>query len=34
LGGYSGALPLTLGSFLATLLAPRLQKWMETSHVR
>ena len=34
LGGYSGALPLTLGSFLATLIAPRLQKWMETSHVR
>jgi len=33
-GGYSGALPLTLGSFLATLLAPRLSQWLEASHVR
>jgi hypothetical protein len=34
IGGYSGALPLTLGSFLATLLAPRLSQWLEASHVR
>jgi hypothetical protein len=34
IGGYSGALPLTLGSFLATLLAPRLSHWLEASHVR
>ena len=33
-GGYSGALPLTLGSFLATLLAPRISQWLEASHVR
>jgi len=34
IGGYSGALPLTLGSFLATLFAPRLSQWLEASHVR
>ncbi|MCX6935026.1 MAG: CHASE2 domain-containing protein [Verrucomicrobia bacterium] len=34
LWGYSGALPLAVGSIIATLLAPRLFQWMEVSHVR
>jgi len=32
--GYSGALPLAVGAFFATLLAPRLRHWMEASYVR
>ncbi len=32
--GYSGALPLAVGALVATLLAPRLRHWMESSHVR
>jgi hypothetical protein len=32
--GYSGALPLAVGAFFATLFAPRLRHWMEASYVR
>ena len=34
MAGYSGAFPLSMGSFLATLLAPKLNHWMEARHVR
>jgi len=33
-GGYSGALPLALGSGLALLLSAPLRRWLETGHVR
>ena len=33
-GGYSGALPLALGSGLALLLSAPLLRWLETGHVR
>jgi hypothetical protein len=33
-GGYSGALPLALGSGLALLLSTPLCRWLETGHVR
>ena len=34
LGGYSGALPLALGSALSLLLSAPLLRWLETGHVR
>jgi hypothetical protein len=34
MAGYSGAFPLAMGSFLATLLAPKLNHWMGARHVR
>jgi hypothetical protein len=33
-GGYSGAVPLALGSALALLLSSPLLRWLETGHVR
>ena len=33
-GGYGGALPLSLGSALAWMLAAPLLRWLETGHVR
>jgi len=33
-GGYSGALPLSLGSALALLMSAPLLRWLETGHVR
>ena len=33
-GGYSGALPLSLGSALALLLSAPMLRWLETGHVR
>ena len=33
-GGYSGALPLSLGSAGALLLSAPLLRWLETGHVR
>jgi len=33
-GGYSGALPLSLGSAWALLLSDPLLRWLETGHVR
>ena len=33
-GGYSGALPLALGSGLALFLSTPLCRWLETGHVR
>ncbi len=33
-GGYSGALPLALGSGVALFLSAPLLRWLETGHVR
>ncbi|NBR47172.1 MAG: hypothetical protein EBT68_08735 [Verrucomicrobia bacterium] len=33
-GGYSGAVPLSIGSALALLLSAPLLRWLETGHVR
>jgi hypothetical protein len=33
-GGYSGALPLTIGAALTTFVAPYFESWLEKSHVR